>query len=245
MLRELGQRRAWLITLCGGGGGAHRGLVHGLLVKGQALYKTIISYSQPPCRRRYCFMWMNVCLRKIGCICIAQWWFGRKSVQPWNVRCDLPLGFIWLWSWMSHFLSGSSSRQQGRVPCVTPRSSHLRTPRGAYQDVKWKTTGPEGKGRSCSPRGIVAFQRGVIVRQDAGPTSTPCQTLGQSFLDLSERWVWMSSKARTISSSCSKTPKETGWDYFFLVSYFDPNLSSLFKSLLILSAVEDRGSLLC
>ena len=147
VLRELGQRRAWLITLCGGGGGAHRWLVHGLLVKGQALYKTTVSYSQPPCRRRYCFMWMNVCLRKTGCVhSIAQWWFGRKSVQPWNVRCDLPLGdsFGCDLGWV---ISSQVPHHDNRIgfpvwprgsPTSEPREELTKTSSGKPLDLKGK-----------------------------------------------------------------------------------------------------------
>ena len=41
----------------------------------------------------------------------------------------------------------------------------------------------------------------------------------------------------------AKPPGKQDEVFFFLVSHFDPDLPSLFKTLLILSAVWDRGSL--
>lgn len=43
----------------------------------------------------------------------------------------------------------------------------------------------------------------------------------------------------------AKPPGKQDEILFFLVSHFDPDLPSLFETLLILSAVWDRGSLLC
>lgn len=129
---------------------------------------------------------------------------------------------------------------------VWHRGSPSSEPGGAYPDPEWGVPGPERKGRPCSPRGITALQRGVIMRQAISPTHTPASRLctptlrpGQEVsLDVPEPGILQQVVAKPVG-------KQDEIFFFFPVLYFDLDLPSLFESLLIISAVRDRGSLLC
>lgn len=84
------------------------------------------------------------------------------------------------------------------------------------------------------------------MRQAISPTHTPASRLctptlrpGQEVsLDVPEPGILQQVVAKPVG-------KQDEIFFFFPVLYFDLDLPSLFESLLIISAVRDRGSLLC
>lgn len=118
---------------------------------------------------------MNAYLRKMGHIPAA--YRSDLGAVLWDCKTQevrFPSRITWLSSWVSHFPSGSSSVNAG---WGSSRDAEDLPAQGLEEPTKTLSVPSRDlkeNGDSGPQEGTLAFQRGVIMRQDTTPSPGPC-----------------------------------------------------------------------